>query len=344
MPDYVYGTLGTVAGLALLGVVVWLADPRAAFETLARLEVWQGAVLIATAFGVSLFTALAWRQILLRYGHRQPVSLLFRVTVIAFAAGWAVPSGFVAGLPVAAWLLRRRGVPFSKGLASFSIGRLLEITAYAAALPLALLSAVGSRLAFRSLAIAVIAGVTLVYLDLFLRWHLARRVLGRLRRLLPRPARRPIDAATAFCRDIADFFAGPASLILSAAVYSFAAIAVAFVRALLASEFLELHLGAGEVAVMFAITVFLMAIPFLPGAVGAFEGGIAGAFELLGHSKADGLAYALTVHASELVVVIAGFFLLGHLGIGIVRPGACSAGPVGTAASARGAAAGAGRR
>jgi uncharacterized membrane protein YbhN (UPF0104 family) len=62
----------------------------------------------------------------------------------------------------------------------------------------------------------------------------------------------------------------------------------------------------------------LMAVPFLPGAIGAYEGGIAGAFELLGRSRADGLAYAMTVHATELVVVAAGFLVLAQLGVGLV--------------------------
>src|SRR6185312_11895385 len=65
---------------------------------------------------------------------------------------------------------------------------------------------------------------------------------------------------------------------------------------------------------------FLMAVPFVPGAIGAFEGGIAGAFELLGRPRADGVAYALTVHATELVVVAAGFVVLAHLGVGLFHP------------------------
>jgi len=315
MRDYATGALATLAGLGLLALVLWLSEPRQTLEMLARLAPWQAAVLIATSFGVSLFTALAWHAILRRYGHRVSVWYLFELTIVAFAAGWAIPSGFVAGIPLAAWFLRRRRVPFSKGMASFGISRFLELTAYAGILPVALLSAVGSRGTVRAGAAAMLGAMLLAYLDLFLDWRLARRLLHRVGRVSSR-LRHPVQAAVAFCADVAYFFDGPIGYVLLAAAFSFAAIGMALARALLASAFLDLGLSTPEVVVMFAITVLLMAVPFLPGAIGAFEGGIAAAFEMIGRSKADGMAYALSVHAAELVVVAAGFALFGHLGVG----------------------------
>jgi uncharacterized membrane protein YbhN (UPF0104 family) len=75
------------------------------------------------------------------------------------------------------------------------------------------------------------------------------------------------------------------------------------------------------VLLVFTLTIFLMALPFLPGGLGAFEGGMAGTFELLGRSRAEGLAYAVTVHASEMTVVVAGFLVLGRLGIRLTASG-----------------------
>src|SRR5207244_6031919 len=98
-----------------------------------------------------------------------------------------------AGIPVAAWFLRRRGVPFSQGMASFGISRFLELTAYAGILPVALLSAVGSRSTVRVAAVAMLAAMLLAYLDLFLDWSVARRLLRRVGRISPR-LRRPVEA------------------------------------------------------------------------------------------------------------------------------------------------------
>src|SRR5439155_4443773 len=133
-----------------------------------------------------------------------------------------------------------------------------------------------------------LAGLAVVYLDLLLGWRLVRRGLARLRRVLPGVADRPLRAAADFCAVVADFFTAPPARLLLATAYSFAAIAMAFLRALLANVFLGIGLTVPEVVVMFALTVLLNAVPFLPGAIGAFEGGLAAAFELLGRSRADG--------------------------------------------------------
>jgi len=314
-----YVAIAGLAALGLLALAVWSAGVRETVAMLSRLSVWQATALVATSFSVSAFTALAWDAILRSYGHRVSPWLLFRLTIAAFAAGWAIPSGFVAGIPVAAYFLRRKGVPFSRGLASFSISRFLELTAYALILPMTLLSELGSRPAVRAAALLVVAAVAIAYLDLFRRWRLVRRTLTAVRRVLPRIFQRPIDAAIGFCRDVASFFRAPWRFIVGATAWSFAAIAIALVRALATNAFLDLHLTTPQVVVMFAITIFLMAVPFLPGAIGAYEGGIAGAFELVGRSRAEGIAYAVAIHASELVVVVAGFTVLAQLGIDIFR-------------------------
>jgi glycosyltransferase 2 family protein len=313
--QFVGGAVPVLIALGLLVFVVWTAGAARTFGTLERLNLWQAVVLVATSFGVSLCTALAWQAILAPIGHVVSVWLLFRLTMIAFAAGWIIPSGFIAGVPLAAWLLRRRGVPFARGLASFGIGRFLEITAYCAILPVMFTTAIGSTRLVRAVVLGTVGGLALVYLDLFRGWQVTRTVLRAARRTLPPSATRPLGAAIDFCADVAAFFQDGLGPVVLATVYSFAAVGVALLRAFLTSGFLGLHLSTAEVVVMFAITMFLMAVPFLPGAVGAFEAGIAGAFELVGRSRADGLAYALTVHAAEFAVVIAGLGVLAHLGV-----------------------------
>jgi uncharacterized protein (TIRG00374 family) len=319
MRDSLASVVSVLVAFGLLALVADVAGPRQTFETLARVSAWQATVLVATSFGVSAFTALAWRAILVRYGHRVSGWLLFRLTILAFAAGWIVPSGFVAGIPIAAWFLGRRGVPFSRALASFTISRFLEMTAYVLLLPAVLLSALGSRPLVQAGVLVVLAGAVVISLDLLLGWRLGRRTVARLRRVVPGAADRPLRATADFCAVIAHFFTGPAPRIGLAAGYSFAAIGMAFARAVLTNVYLDLHLTLPEVTMMFAVTVLLMAVPFLPGAIGAYEGGIATVFELLGHSRADGLAYALLVHASELVVVAAGLIVLAHLGVDVFR-------------------------
>ena len=320
MRRFAYGVVTFVTALGLLAAVVVLAGTQQTVATLARLNVSELLALVGTAFGVTLFSALAWQAILAQDGHAVPFWLLFRLTVVAFAVGWAIPSGFVAGIPAAAYFLRRRGVPLARGLAAFAIGRFFEITGFALILPAILLGRLGSHAAVRGLALGTLLAMGFVYLDLVRGWRLARRLLVRLRPLLPDFGRRSLEPALEFCGAVAGFFRAPLTRILLVACYALLAVSVAFLRSLLSAMFLGLDLTLPELVVMFIATVFLFSVPLLPGAIGVYEGGIAGAFELLGHARADGVAYAMTIHAAELVVVAVGFLFLGHLGIGLAGP------------------------
>jgi uncharacterized protein (TIRG00374 family) len=312
--------LALLAGVGLLGLVVYVAGAREIAAILARLSVFELLALVATAFAVTLFTSLAWQLILEQEGHTLPLWLLFRLTVVTFAVGWAIPSGFVAGIPAAAYFLRRRGVPLVHGFASFVVGRFFEISGFALVLPAILLSRLGAHPGVRALSVAMLVAIGFVYLDLLFGWRVARRSLLRLQSALrPGIGRRSFESAVDFCASVSDFFRAPFPRMLLVAWYALLADAAAFLRSLLTAMFLQLHLTLPEIVVMFVVTVFLISIPFLPGAIGVYEGGIAGAFELVGRSRADGVAYAMSIHAAELAVVAVGFLFLGHLGIGVVR-------------------------
>ena len=93
------------------------------------------------------------------------------------------------------------------------------------------------------------------------------------------------------------------------------AIGASFARAVLTVRFLNLPLGVPEVALLVAVSLLVVAIPFLPGAIGVYEGGMVGSFELLGRPASEGIAYALTVHGVELVVAVVGVVFLVDLGV-----------------------------
>lgn len=314
-----YAVLPFLAAVGILVAVVWTTGPAATLATLARLTGWEGAVLVVLAFVVSVFGSLAWRVVLARYGHDVSTWLLFRLSVVAFAVGWLLPSGFVAGLPVAAYLLQRRGVPFSCALASFLIGRFFELAAYAVILPALLVADGATSGVVRGVLFAPLVAMAFGYLDLARGWRCARRTLTALLGVAPRIAEPALARAIVFCETVATFFASPGRRLAAVAGLSFLAIGTSFVRALLTADFLAVGLRVPEVALMFAFTLFLLAVPFLPGAVGVYEGGIAGFFHVLGRPETAGIAYAMTVHAVELVVVLTGFVFLAMLGLDLGR-------------------------
>jgi hypothetical protein len=314
-------------GIALVALLVWVTGPGATFDTLARLTAWQAGALVLAAFASSLFSALALRVILGRYGHRVSVWLLFRLSILAFAVGWLVPSGYVAGFPVAAYLLKRRGVPFSRALAAFLIQRFLELAAYAVVLPTALLSGFGTGAAVAVGLFAPLAGVALVALDLSFGWQLGRRALGALVPVVPRAAAPVLERAIDFLGTCAAFFQSALPTLLAATAASVLAIAASFVRALLTARFLDLPLGVPEVALLLAFTLAVLAVPFVPGGIGVYEGGMVGFFRLLGRPSTEGIAFAMTVHGVELVVALAGIVFLAQLGVGLATAEELSAAP-----------------
>jgi glycosyltransferase 2 family protein len=319
--------LPLLVAVALLVLLVWLSGTAAVLGTLAHIGAWQGLALVAAAFSSTVFTALGLRVILRRYGHSVSAWLLFRLSILAFAVGWLVPSGYAAGFPVAAWLLRRRGVPFDRGLAAFLIQRAFELSAYAIVLPTVLLGGLGSSLGLLVGVFSPIAGVLLLALDLGLGWRLGRRGLGALAVRAPGFAAPVVARAIDFCATVASFFRGSLAVVLLAVLLSVLSIAASFGRAVLTARFLELPLGLAQVALLVAFSLVVLALPLLPGAIGIYEGGMVGFFRLLGHPQADGLAYAMAVHGVELVVAAAGLAFLAQLGVDLATAEEIAAAP-----------------
>ena len=112
------------------------------------------------------------------------------------------------------------------------------------------------------------------------------------------------------------FQASPGFLVVALAL-SVLAISASFARSVLTARFLHLPLGVGQVALLLAFSLVVLAIPFLPGALGIYEGGMVGFFRLLGRPPTEGIAYAMAVHGVELVVAAVGLAFLVHLGVGL---------------------------
>jgi uncharacterized membrane protein YbhN (UPF0104 family) len=303
-----------VAGGALVGGVVWLTGAGAIVGTLGRLGGLEVATLVAAAFASSLFTALALRVILARYGHVVSAWLLFRLTILAFAVGWLVPSGYVAGFPVAAWVLKRRGIPFGRGLASFVIERFFELGGYALLLPTVLLSGLPRGGALVAGVLAPLAGVVAIVLDLALGLRLARRTLAALAPRVPALVAPAVTRGAEFLGTVSGFFDARPGVLCAAVGLSFLSIATGFVRAVLTATFLRLPLAVPQIALLVGFSLLLLAMPFFPGAIGVYEGGMIGFFRLLDRPASEGVAFAMVVHGVELVVAATGVLFLVQLG------------------------------
>ena len=306
-------------GVGVVVLLLWATGAGAALRTLRQLRPGEAATLLAAAFATSMFSALGVRVILGRYGHALPAWLLFRLTILAFAIGWIVPSGFVAGFPVAAYLLRRRGVPFGRALAALVIERFFEVALYALVLPTVLLSAIPTGAALLVGIFAPLAALALLTLDLGLDWQLGRRTLGFVAGRVPLRVVPAFERGIAFVVTVSSFFRTPMSGVVAAGLMSALAVGVSFGRAVLTARFLHLSIGVPEVALLVAVSLVLAAMPLLPGAIGVYEGGMVGSFQLLGRPASEGIAFALAVHGVEMVVAALGLVFLVQVGVDLRR-------------------------
>src|SRR5215831_6814600 len=231
-----------LVGLGFVVLLVWLTGAAATVHTLARLSAGEAAALVITAFVSSIFSAIAVRVILGRYGHAPSTWLLFRLAILAFAVGWLVPSGYVAGFPVAAYLLRRRGVPFGRALAALLIERFFELAVYVLVLPTVLMSALPAGAALFAGVFAPLAALAFLVLDVGLEWRLGRRTLGFLSVRLTSRLVPAFERAIGFLATVSAFFRAPGSGTVVVGLLSVLAIGTSFLRAVLTVRFLHLPL------------------------------------------------------------------------------------------------------
>lgn len=310
------GLAGLALGLGVLAGIVWLIGAGDTFRTLARLHPWQGVALVAVALAGTGCASLALELMFRRTGDRVSAWLLFRLSLVAFAVGFFLPSGYVAGFPLVAWVLHRRGVRFGHALAPFLIQRFFEMATFAVALPFVVLTGLREPGAVLWLAaLGPVAGVIVGALDVALGWRLARSFLGIVHGRAPRALKPLIDEAIDLCATIVAFFHGPLALVAGAFGFSVLSLGATFSRAFLTTRFLALGFGLPQVALLLGFTLLILSVPFAPGALGLYEGGMVGVFGLLGRTSAEGVAYAMIAHGVELVVAAIGFAFLAQLGI-----------------------------
>jgi uncharacterized membrane protein YbhN (UPF0104 family) len=191
----------------------------------------------------------------------------------------------------------------------------------------ALLAGLGVGAALVAGVFAPLAGVAIVTLDLALGWRLGRRGLTALLGVVPRLAAPVLERGIAFLETVATFFQSPPRVLLGAVAFGILAVAASFLRAVLTARFLHLPLAVPEVALVLACSLVILAIPFLPGAIGIYEGGMVAVFGLLGRPPAEGIAFALAAHGVEVAVAAVGFVFLAQLGLHVSVARRASAAP-----------------
>lgn len=313
--------LGTVAGIALAALLVSRVDLGALTATLLSAD-YRYLVISLVFFILGLLTR-AWRWCGLLDG-KLPWPRAFHIMNIAYLVNGLLPLriGEVARL----FLTRRANtqIPFMQTGSTILVERLLDVLGVALlamiATAIAPVSAELRRLAILAAALSLCGFVALLALA---RWRAsADSLISRVCAVLPARAGLPLGK---FARDFLD---GLQPLLgLAALARALLWTALSWLLSVITNYVLMLaFFEQGDwLAIMLSIASasFAIAIPLVPGNLGAYEISIAVAFTLLGYTELDTItAFALAVHAQNILVNIAtglvGLFFEG-LSLGQLR-------------------------
>lgn len=295
--------LGTVAGIALAALLVSRVDLGALTATLLSAD-YRYLVISLVFFILGLLTrAWRWRGLL---DGKLPWPRAFHIMNIAYLVNGLLPLriGEVARL----FLTRRANtqIPFMQTGSTILVERLLDVLGVALlamiATAIAPVSAELRQLAILAAALSLCGFVALLALA---RWRAsADSLISRVCAVLP--ARAGLSLGK-FARDFLDGlqpllgFAALARALLWTALSWLLSVITNYVLML---AFFE---QGDWLAIMLSIASasFAIAIPLVPGNLGAYEISIVVAFTLLGYEELDTItAFALAVHAQNILVNI----------------------------------------
>lgn len=308
------------AGLVALLVLAWWVDLPAAGRALGRAGI-AGAgsmgLLCAAALGLH---AAAWHLLLRAQGVRTGAATTGASFLMGNAVAWATPSLYLGGEPIRIWHIARVSGSLKRDVAAtVVVHKFAEFAGFLTAflvcagamvwsfdLPPALKwSAVGLS-GVLLLAFLVLAGA------LLRRWPL---VSGLIRRAGPRWAGAR-DAARDMEERIGETMRERRGAFFGCLALAGAPIVLVAAKPLVFFACLGRTLSFPEVALLFVLTQLVLALQFTPGGLGVFEGGVIGAFALIGIGGAEAMAYAAAQRIADAVLVGGGVALAIRGGAG----------------------------
>tara|TARA_R110002072_G_scaffold81168_1_gene186033 strand:- start:322 stop:1317 length:996 start_codon:yes stop_codon:yes gene_type:complete len=315
-------------GLALFGGLVWQADPSLVWRQLQALGAWAPALLLPS-LGIYLVDACAWRFC---FREAPPVGYwrLFLVRMAGESLNNSLPSAYLGGEPLKAYLLQREGLAGPEGIASVVVGKTSLTVAQVGFLFAGMACALAASSSHASLP-ALVTGsalVTALFLGSMTLAYLAQRHgPGRLLRalsertgLLRTLVARSAPALDELDQTLGDYYAqAPGRFWTATGLFLLA----------WCGEFLEIALfcqlsGLGPswlalIALGSLATVAKAAGLFLPGSLGVQEGGNVLLFLAFGLSESLAITFSLVRRARELFWIGFGLLALSFLG-GIRAP------------------------
>ena len=310
-------------GLALFAWFVHRAGATEILGAFQRLG-WLLPVAVLPFLLVYVFDTLGWRFAFGSSKHRPPFLTLFRVRWAGEAVNNVIPTGYVGGEAVKAWLLHERGVPMVPATTSVVIGKTAQVCAQAVFI------ALGACLAFALLpagsqarsGMAIVAALAVAAL-LLLFWIQSHGLFSFVRSVTVRLRLKWLEKRQAHLRELDDRIFGfyrenPRSFAASSTAYLVGWMCDAF-DLFVVSRLLGFPMDYGTALAIESFIGVAKALGiFVPAALGVQESGVWLLFNLFGYTEAQAVAYAILRRGREVVYAAIGAGLL-YAGAGSLR-------------------------
>lgn len=321
----VFRYLLLAAGLLTLSFLVWHIGPVHIYEAVARFGPGALVVMLIPSVVMYVLEAYGWKIVLGSTAERISFGKILSIRTAGEVVNMTTPTAYIGGEPLKAYLLQRHHIPMVEGLASVVIAKTIMTIAQVLfiligiALAFWTLGAAGSSLQMTAAALLSaallscgIAAFVLVQRRGLFTWLLEtfRRVGLRMSFLEVRAEKlRSLD------RTILDFYAHHQSAFYaSTGLYLLGWLAEAV------EVFVIISFLGGPASLLSAIAIGALSVLikggtfFIPGSLGAQDGGNLLLLRAFGYSDLTGMTFALLRRFRELVWIIIGLACLAILG------------------------------
>lgn len=321
-----------LVGFLTLGLIVWHIGPGNIYEAATRLGPVALCVILIPSLVMYAVEAYGWKITLGPVGQKVSFLRVFAVRTAGEVVNMTTPTAYVGGEPLKAYLLQKSGVPMVEGLASVVIAKTTMTIAQVLfillgiALGFWILGAQGSSgqiVAAGLLSIGLLAFGTVAFVFVQRRglftWILetVRKLGFRIGFLEAREEKlRELD------QTILNFYTGhQAAFYTSTGLYFLGWLAEAL------EVFVIIYYLGGPAEVWSAVSIGALSVFikggtfFIPGSLGAQDGGNLLLLQAFGYSDVTGITFAFLRRFRELVWIGIGLLCLSVVGKTAVPPG-----------------------
>jgi len=315
----------TIAGIVIVILIFYLAGFGQIFSQTKEIGFCGAGIFIINAFLVILISSLSWRIILKSYGYSLPFKDVLAAKMIGSMVSYLTPSMYIGGEPLRIYIIsKKHKFPLTKIGASVVVDKFLELGGGLFFIYLgSILTLIEYHLPFQIYITLLIInilfglGMGLLLISFIFENRIFTKLatfIGRIN-FLSRMVKKIVPHISEIEDEIFLSFKQHRRATFIAFCFNLLAGFLIFIKPAIFFYFLNFIFRFSQLALVFALTHLILAFQFTPGALGIFELGAIGIYQIIGIGPDKALAFSLMVRLTDLIGVTGAIFLVIRLGL-----------------------------